>query len=129
MTKTNRHTDDHDSPKTKTCVSVQDFRAALNRIPDPAELTEYASRLNVPKLRVKFDNLLCQETTVLRQVSAHVGVDPFIPPQPAESSARPSFDIFGDLSDVIMNLDELKAAFPEYERYFADESQVDWRFE
>jgi len=106
------HEPSHDSCTTQ--ISVEEFHEALKCEQRSAELDEYVSTLDVPKLRLEYEELQQDEAAALHRIWMFLGVGLI------KMSAKLPKNNVDNLDEIVLNLDELRAAFPGYEEHFVE---------
>jgi LPS sulfotransferase NodH len=96
----------------KIHISLEEFGQALSRNQRYQELRQFVSSVDAPKLRLEYEQMLNDEAGSLKQVWRFLGVGP------AKTSATVQKNTPDELENAVLNLDELRAAFPELDAHF-----------
>lgn len=99
----------------KIKISVDEFRRYKCRTRIYRELKEYVNQLNTDVCHVNYEQLLYRRKGTLNRIWDFLGVERI------ETEARVVKNTPDQLSDAVENLDELRASFPEYDRFFDEE--------
>lgn len=99
----------------KIKINPSDFRKHKKRIRYYRELRDYVENLNLNVCRVSYEQLLHNLDGSLKRIWRFLGVSN------QETQADVMKNTPDRLEDAVENLDELRATFPEYERFFSDE--------
>lgn len=93
-------------------VDPREFKKHKKRIRIYRELKDYVDGLNVDVCRVNYEQLLHNLPGTLNRIWRFLGVSRH------ETEAEVMKNTPDRLEDAVANLDELRASFPEYERFF-----------
>lgn len=102
----------------KIHIDPTEFRRQKKRIRLYRELREYIDGMNVDVCRVRYEDLLYNLDRTLNRLWKFVGV------QRHQTDADVLKNTPDRLEDAVENLDELRASFPEYERFFAENDEA-----
>lgn len=97
-------------------VKKEDFRRHKRRIRDYRELKEFVDGLNADIFRLHYEQLLYGLDHSLGRLWKFLGVDH------QKTNASVYKNTPDRLEDAVENLDELRASFPEYERFFDEDN-------
>lgn len=93
-------------------ISPEELKQGLKRVKRYEELAEYVATLNVLSLRISYEQLLDNHQQAMDSIFDFLGVD-------RQLTQATMVKLTSDnLEDDVRNVDELKAAFPEYAEYF-----------
>ena len=98
----------------KIKVSPKEFRRHKKRIRHYKELRDFVDNLNVDICKVSYEQLLHNLDGSLKKIWRFLGVEN------QATQAEVMKNTPDRLEDAVENLDELKATFPEYERFFSE---------
>ena len=93
-------------------ITVEELRQGLFRKKRYEELKSFVQSLSVPSIHVLYEELLEELESTLGKIWEFLEVETV----PTETVTRKSTP--DDLSEAVSNLEELRAAFPEYEKFF-----------
>ena len=102
----------------KIHIDPTEFRKQKKRIRLYRELREYIDGMNVDVCRVRYEDLLYNLDRTLNRLWRYVGV------KKHQTDAEVLKNTPDRLEDAVENLDELRASFPEYERFFAENDEI-----
>ena len=102
----------------KIHIDPTEFRKQKKRIRLYRELREYIDGMNVNVCRVRYEDLLYNLDRTLNRLWRYVGV------KKHQTDAEVLKNTPDRLEDAVENLDELRASFPEYERFFAENDEI-----
>ena len=101
----------------KIRIEPEDFHRYKCRSRIYRELREYVDGLQTEVCRVNYEQLLYKQKGALNRIWDFLGVERV----PTEAKVRKNTP--DRLEDAVENLDELRASFPEYEKFFAEDEQ------
>ncbi|MEE2640792.1 MAG: sulfotransferase domain-containing protein [Planctomycetota bacterium] len=102
----------------KIAIDPGEFRKHKKRVRLYRELREYVESLNVEVCHVRYEHLLHNLQGSLGRIWRFLGVSPH------RTEAQVLKNTPDRLEDAVENLDELRATFPEYDRFFEEEPEV-----
>lgn len=105
-----------DNKLGKINIEPREFRRHKRRIRIYRQLREFVNELNVDVAHIHYEQLLKNLDGTLSRIWRFLGVSKH------QTTAEVKKNTPDRLEDAVENLDELRATFPEYERFFAEEA-------